>query len=61
MPYVFCYCQLLALMDLDERELFRAMSSEDKYKNSSADFRLKMFKKRQAKMEDAKKRFLEGG
>jgi hypothetical protein len=50
----------MALMSLDERVLFKAMSSEDRYRHSSAAFRLRMFRQRQEKMQQAKTQFVQG-
>ena len=52
--------QVIELLDLDDRELFDQMSSEDKYKNSSAEYRLKIFHKRQARLAREKELYVKG-
>jgi hypothetical protein len=47
-------------LDLDERELFHAMSAEDKYKNMSAGRRLKAFRKKQERLLAEKERYVKG-
>lgn len=51
--------KIYELMSIDDKELWNAMSVEDRYKESSADWRLSHFKKQQTKMDKMKEEYLE--
>jgi hypothetical protein len=52
--------QLMELMSLEEKQLWKMMSEEDRYKNSSADFRLELFRKRQKRLAEMKSKYIHG-
>lgn len=50
----------MEVLNLDEKDLFQQMSSEQKYKYSSAAYRLQLFKKRESRLTHVKEEFLQG-